>query len=66
MLTARSPMMTDDWKELVGHNLRRAVLCKERLQVQAFQREGHVGADFSRKHQLMPKPLQMNTQDLKV
>lgn len=58
-------MMTDDWQEVVGHNLRRAILCKKWLKVQAFQREGDVGADFSREHQLMPKPLKMNTQDLK-
>lgn len=58
-------MVTDDGEEVVCHDLNWAVLCEEWLKVQAFQREGNVGADFGRKHQFMSKSFKMDAQNLK-
>lgn len=63
-LTAGSAVVTDDWQQVVVGGLVWAVFCQKRLQVQAFKREGNMGAYLGGKHQFMSKALQVDTQDL--
>lgn len=64
-LTAGSAMMTDDWQQVVAGGLGGAVFGQERLQVQAFEGEWHMGAYLGGEHQFVSEALQVNTQDLK-
>lgn len=63
-LTAGSAVVTDDRQQVVVGGLGRAVFRQERLQVQAFKREGNMGAYLGGKHQFMSKALQVDTQSL--
>lgn len=57
--------MTDDWQQVIVGGLGRAVFGQERLQVQAFEREGDVGAYLGGEHQFMSEALQVDAKDLK-
>lgn len=63
-LTAGSAVVADDWQQVIVGGLGGAVFGQERLQVQALEREGDVGAYLGGEHQLVPEALQVNTQDL--
>lgn len=63
-LTAGSAVVTDDWQQVIVGGLGGAVFGQERLQVQALQREGDVGAYFGGEHQFVPEALQVDTQNL--
>ena len=64
-LTACCAVVADDREEVVGSDLRRALLGKEWTQVKSLEGEGDVAADFERIHDLVPKALQVDAQDLR-
>lgn len=64
LLTAGSAVVTDDWQQVIAGGLGWAILGQERLQVQAVQGEGDVGAYLGGKHQLVSEALQVDAQDL--
>ena len=64
-LTACCAVVADDREEVVGGDLRRALLGKEWTQVKSLEGEGDVTADFERIHDLVPKALQVDAQDLR-
>lgn len=64
-LTACRAMVADDREEVIGGDLGRALLGEEGAQVKALEGEGHVAADLERVHDLVPKALQVNAQDLR-
>ena len=57
-------MVTDDRQQVVGGDLGGAVLRQEGPQVQPLQGEGHMAADLEGIHDLMPKALQVDAQNL--
>lgn len=63
-LTAGSAVVTDDWQQVIVGGLGGAVFGQERLQFQALEREGDVGAYLGGEHQFVPEAFQMDTQDL--
>lgn len=63
-LTAGSAVVTDDWQQVVGGGLVGAVLGQEGLHLEAFQREGHMSADFGGEHKFMSEALEVNAQNL--
>lgn len=65
-LTACRAMVADDREKVIGGDLGRALLGEEGAQVKALEGEGHVAADLERVHDLVPKALQVNAQDLRL
>lgn len=63
-LTAGSAVVTDDGQQVIVGGLGGAVFGQERLQVQALEREGHMGAYLGGEHQFVSEALQVDTQDL--
>lgn len=63
-LTAGSAVVTDDWQQVIVGGLGGAVFGQERLQVQALEREGDVGAYLGGEHQLVSETLQVDAEDL--
>lgn len=63
-LTAGSAVVTDDWQQVIVGGLGGAVFGQKRLQVQALEREGDVGAYLGGEHQFVSEALQVDTQDL--
>lgn len=56
--------MANDWEQVVGGDLRRALFGEEGLHVEALQRERHVATDLEGVHHLVPEPFQVNAQNL--
>lgn len=56
--------MTDDRQQVIGSNLRRALLSQERLEIQTLQWEWHMAIYFERVHDFMSEALQVNAQYL--
>lgn len=62
--TSCGAVVANDWKQVIGGDLRRAIFGQEGLHVKALQGEGHVTTDFEGVHHLVPEPFQMNAQNL--
>lgn len=62
--TSCGAVVANDREQVVGGDLRRALLGQEGLHVQALQREGHVAADLEGVHHLVPEALQVNAENL--